>query len=408
MTATRKRAFLAWELGDNFGHVAKLNNIAKKLRSQNMDVYVAVQNLTGVAPLIKDTDFTLLQAPYARVRPIQEAGFQVLTYADELLPCGYQKPDELAALIRAWDGLYDLIKPDVLIANSAPTALLAARGRDMLTVTLGLGYEVPALSAPMPAFRFWEKADISAIQQHEDRIVAIINFALDMLGHKNITAIQDMLQTDLSYLTTFPEIDHYPSRTSGEYIGPFFVDDKGKEIDWLPRQEGRKRIFAYLSHGPHINSAIQALRNLPHDIILVARRLSEDQAKTIRSTNLRVLTEPVKINRLTDGADLCMTHGGTSTLVQFLNKGVPQIVLPNHIEQLMAAVRLLEYGAAAAITQPATPAEITNLIEQMLGNEKMRARAGEWAEKYGHHTIQAGVSRVCDDIVAALMKKTYR
>ncbi len=405
MTTDRKRALLVWELGDNFGHVAKLVNLCKVLEQRGIDVFVAAQNLTGVAPLVKDTSFTLLQAPYARVRPIQEVGFQVLTYADELLPCGYQRPEELAVLIRAWDGLFDLIKPDILIANSAPTALLAARERDVIKIAMGIGYEVPALSTPMPPLRFWDKANANVLEQHENRVVETINAALHMLGRSPIVALQDMLHTDLNYLTTFPEIDHYPMRQDGIYVGPFYVADKGADIDWSPRQGGRKRIFAYLSHGAHLNAAIQAIRSLPHDIIMVARRLSDEQVKAINAPNLRVLNTAIKIDRLVDGADLCITHGGTSTLVQFLNNGVPQILIPNHIEQLMVTVRLLECGVGAAVTKQASPAEIAQLIEQTLGNKTIHAKAREWAEKYGQYCMEDGLNRIGDDIVTALAKK---
>lgn len=403
-----KRVLLAWELGDNFGHVAKLIKIGTALRERGFDPVLSLQNLAGVAPLIEHVDMKLLQSPHARVKPPQDSTRPVLTYADDLRPCGYDRPLELAALLRAWDGMLDLVKPDILIANSAPTALLAARRYPgIMRVSVGLGYEVPDLATPMPALRYWETPDMKVLADHEQSILGNINQALTSLGHGTLSGLRDMLETDMSFIMTWPELDHYPSRKTGEYVGPFYVEDTGVDADWLPRQEGRARIFAYLSHGHDIGPIIRALQSMKgQDVILVARRLSADNLKTLAGfPHLRVYTDPVKISPLTSGADLCITHGGSGTFVQFMMGGVPQLIYPNHIEQLMAARRMEMLGCGLVGQTQGKPENAIQAIQRILTTPSYRTKALEWAATRQGHNVNGQAVIIADRIAAAVAQK---
>ncbi|MEK7801193.1 MAG: nucleotide disphospho-sugar-binding domain-containing protein [Pseudomonadota bacterium] len=399
----KKRVLLTWELGDNFGHIAKLIKMSPVLRRAGFDVFIALQNIAGVAPMLHGLDATILAAPYARIKPPSNPTRPVLTYADDLRPCGYDRPDELAALIRAWDGMYQLVKPDILIVNSSPTALLAAIPYDMFKVNIGLGYEVPQVSQPMPALRYWENNDKDALSEHENSVVRIINAALALLGREPISSIKDILSTDLSLLTTFSDLDHYPLRENGHYVGPFFIEDAGLDIAWTPRRsKDTKRIFAYLSHGQDIEAVIKALHQSPHDVILVARKLSAQNVKILSSNpHLRVFTEPVKIGGLVADADLCITHGGAGTFVQFLLGGIPQIIFPIHIEQLMAAKRVEQIGVGVIGQSHGDARKVTDLIEAVLSNKDYKKQADIWAKIHAGYSV----NRQAEEIVNCILSK---
>ena len=401
-----RRALLTWELGDNFGHIAKLIKVGGVLRAAGVEVFVALQNLAGVAPLLDQLDATLLAAPYAKVKPPSDPKRPILTYADDLRPCGYDKPRELAALIRAWDGLYQLVQPDLLLVNSSPTALLAARPyTNMLKVAMGIGYEVPCLSEPMPPLRYWEKNNPEELQSHERSVLNVINEAQTILGRDAVCSIADMLRTDMSFITAFPEFDHYPNRVEGIYTGPFFVEDGGLDVTWRPRRPEAKRIFAYLSHGQDLNAVVQALHKSPHDVILVARRISEDNVKALKTNpHLQVFTDPVKIKQLTQGADVCLTHGGTGTFMQFLLQGVPQVIFPNHIEQLMVAKRMEEAGVGLIGTPQGDVHKVVTVIDRVLFEPQYTEKAGLWAQKHAGYSVDARAG----EIGQALLEKMAR
>ncbi len=299
------RALLVWELGDNLGHAGKLIRIGEELAKRGVKVFIALQDTLKAAPFLTNPDITLLAAPYGRIRPQRPAGPRqaVLSYADDVALCGYHRPPELAAMIRAWDGLFDLVQPDLLLADSAPTALLAAQARPFVKVVTGMGYSVPPCATPMPPFRYWEPEDMEELQNREARLLSVINAAQAMLGRPPFAAFQDILRSDAQLISTFAELDHYPQRDAGEYVGPFFMSDRGAAVQWHGRQD--RKIFAYLyPDRKSFGNALEALKLLRQDVILVAPGIASDLAQPYQSPHLRIHAAPVQLEGLFAQADL--------------------------------------------------------------------------------------------------------
>ncbi len=378
------RVLLAWELGDNFGHVGTLLHIAEALQNRGCDVTLALQNLAGAGSLLAHTNIRIMAAPYARVKPKvrpAESG-HVITYADDIRNCGYEDEEELAALIRGWDGLYDSVKPDILVVNSAPTALLASKGRVFKTISVGSGYELPPQSSPMPFMRFWERPDMEDLAKREWRVLSVVNAAQRLLKRPMFKNLADILKSDAEFLMTFPELDHYMHlRKKGFYVGPFFVSDKGRSTFW-PEGRKNKRIFAYLYPGrPVFAPVLQALKVLPHDVILVAPKISSKQIKQLETERFRIFDTPIRLDALASECDLCITHGGSSTFAQFLLKAVPQLVLPNHIEQMMTAKRIEAAGVGLTAHAGMPFEQIENRIAALLNDQRFKDHAKEFASK---------------------------
>lgn len=66
-----------------------------------------------------------------------------LTYADIIYNLGYAREQDLMSLSKAWINLFTLIKPDLIIADHSPTAVLAARCLDIKSSTYGTGFFIP-------------------------------------------------------------------------------------------------------------------------------------------------------------------------------------------------------------------------------------------------------------------------
>ena len=401
------RALLVWELGDNFGHAGMLIRIGEELAAKGVEVYVALQDTLKAAPFLKNQKITLLAAPYGRIHPKprpEGPPRPVQTYADDVALCGYDRPDELAAMIRAWDGLFDLVQPDLLLVDAAPTALLAAQGRPFIKVISGLGYGVPPLETPMPAFRYWEKHDPAVLLKREQHTLGIINQAQALLGRPPFAAFQDVIRTDAQFLSTFPEMDHYPNRKTGTYIGPFFVADRGLELRWNAAHPGKK-IFAYLyPQRKSFAATFAALQQLEADIILVAPGLPQTVVERAQSQHLRIVTTPVRTDLLTDGADLFVSHGGGSTVVQFMLKSVPQLMVPNHIEQMIFATRMQEQHFGLLTTAKLTPPEIVTQITTLLADPSYRTALKGFADRYQGFTPEKQMV----DYIAALLALVER
>ena len=133
---------MGWELGAGLGHVQPLLSVAKALAGRGHQPVFAVKNLLEAAPLLGAEPFTVLQAPQWPPRPQGAKPFRASSYADILAIRGFADADELFPLVRAWQALIDLVRPDLIVCDHSPTLCLAAY-RSVPVVMIGTGFTVP-------------------------------------------------------------------------------------------------------------------------------------------------------------------------------------------------------------------------------------------------------------------------
>ena len=118
---------LAWELGGDAAHAGRLRVIARALISRGHAVSLSVRDLGPARRLFGDLDVKMLQAPLWLHSTAQHAS----SLAEIMLASGYREAQTLDALVRGWRSALELLRPDVVVAEFAPTALLAARTLDI-------------------------------------------------------------------------------------------------------------------------------------------------------------------------------------------------------------------------------------------------------------------------------------
>jgi hypothetical protein len=118
------------------------------------EIIFALRELSRATRFFDLSETTLVQAPVwlrrSRLPPS-------LSYAEILNRVGYLDADDLTALLGGWQELLRMVKPDLMIAEHSPTALIAARLEGVRRVTLGTGFETPPRVAPIPAIQPWRK-----------------------------------------------------------------------------------------------------------------------------------------------------------------------------------------------------------------------------------------------------------
>jgi MGT family glycosyltransferase len=135
---------------------------------------------------------------------------------------------------------------------------------------------------------------------------------------------------------------------------------------------------------------------------------------TGRSTDLRAL-EPFPSNfvvsssmlpqlQILEQADAFITHGGMGSLQEALHHGVPMILIPHHLEQLVNARRVAELGAGLVLgDQPpygrVKAAALRRALGQVLADEGFRRRARE----LGDAGRAAGGARLAADELERLL-----
>ena len=137
------RILLAWELGSGLGHVVRLAPVARELRDAGHECVFALRNPRAAAQTSIADGFTIVQAPLAV--PMKSAG-PLGSLGDVLATIGYADPGRLEPLLRGWEGLLSELGIELVVADYAPTACLAALGRTPV-VAVGGSFTLPPVHA---------------------------------------------------------------------------------------------------------------------------------------------------------------------------------------------------------------------------------------------------------------------
>ena len=204
--------FFAWELGGGLGHVTQLVSLINGLRPAGHRIVVALRELSHAAGLFDNSGVKILQSPYkppASPPPIATPR----TFAHVLWNAGFGDASELQVLTDTWRNLLDSAKPDVIVFDHAPTALLAARGRQVKRVVIGNGFCCPPDRSPLPDLRPWMPPQPQQLQEAERHILDSMNRVLQRRRAEPLERIAQLYaQVDEVFLTTLAEFDHYPDR----------------------------------------------------------------------------------------------------------------------------------------------------------------------------------------------------
>src|ERR1700722_2945490 len=167
---------ITWELGGGWGHLMRLLPVARGLAERGHRVWLALRDLSRASRLF-GPEVRLLQSP-VRTRMISDEIRVPTTLAHILHNNTFNDENELIGLCRAWDSVFELEKPDLMVCDHSPTALLAARGKRFPTCMIGTGFICPPDTHPLPNLRFWAPADPAQLLSHENRVLARANAAL--------------------------------------------------------------------------------------------------------------------------------------------------------------------------------------------------------------------------------------
>ena len=213
------RVLIAWELGSGYGHIVPLRPLAEKLAELGHQVIIATKDVAQTYQVLQELPVRLLQAPISScahghtIRP-------AMSFAHILHNVGFDDPSRLTAVAGSWRMLFDLVRPDLIIFEHSPTALLAARAGSAERVVIGTGFTLPPDDRPLPNLRRWRRVNADQLLADESRVLETMNHALRQLGGERLDHITSLYyEADRTMLLTFKELDHYPSRPNTTYHG---------------------------------------------------------------------------------------------------------------------------------------------------------------------------------------------
>ena len=375
---------MCWELGGDLGHVARMRPLAESLRARGHRVSFIVRETLAAGRLLDPAHYPWLQAPLQPdlVSPVYAP---TLNFTQIMHNVGFHEHKPLVGRMRAWRNLYAALKPDLLVFDHSPTALLAARGLPVKRILLGTGFGIPPAMEPLPPFDTETAA--ADLETSEREITERINAALTVFGVERLKRIADIYQADASLLFTLKELDHYPQRQGGDYWGPP-TQGGGSRPGW-PEGTG-KRVFAYLKPFKSLPSLLETLAHAGQPTLIYMSR--HDGAPPTDTDRLRYSATPVDLMQVVKESDIIVCHSGHGTISTALLGGKPLLLLPLNIEQRMLAARVAGMGAGLAAPALA-PEGMREKFQRLLAEPAYTAAARAFAERYAGLEVEKNPER---------------
>jgi len=372
------RILFAWELGGAFGHAMACASLAGTLALRGHRIALAMREPVALDVAPDASAYERFQAPRAANEGLVSE--RPVSIPEILLGCGYAQHAELGSLVRAWLAIFEQAKPDLVVADYAPTALLAARVAGLRRVTYANGFFTPPPLAPIPPYRFDEPVEAARLNAAEEAALASANAALTACGGERLARLVDLFAADEQFLCTFPELDHYQDRPATGYWGPRYRFDRGAALEW-PKGTG-KRVFVYVhTTMPQLDALLAALAQSPHRVIAFIPGLDAQRRAGLASRTRLVAERPARLDALMRECDLLVSHGSEIATGALLS-GVPQLCFPAQYEQYLTSRRLEQVGSGGWIGSKAPAETVRAALATMLAEPRYAAAAAAFARRY--------------------------
>lgn len=391
----------AWELGGNIGHLAKQLMIARSLQQRGHCCSFAVRDVSTAFTLFAADNFEINQAPFY-FDPAGESQL-LISFADILSVNGFEPFETLRLLVEEWHALFVRTSPDVVITEFSPIAVLAAKlhGKSVLRIDNGFGS--PPDQQPFPSFRPWIATSSGQIFESEQKLLENINQLCGHLRHSPFKSLQDMLSTEVDLLTTVPELDHYPVRNYGMYVGPLFNLADGVKVEWS--QSDRSRIFVYLRNFDGLEFVLRTLDDNSLDVIAVLPGIDENIAVRYAGRFFQIFKEPVFLPDILPHTDIAITNGGHGLASLFMMKGIPMIVIPQMLEQLMTANNIERLGIGLSVNHDQVPKSFVQTLARLFLDDSLRKQAIKLSQKYADYDQNPVLENISDTIEGVMRRK---
>lgn len=394
---------LAWELGGGLGHAGRLLPLARELARRGHRPAMILRDLVHTRSLLRAERFPRLQAPLWQHRTVGTPP-RPASLAEILLTVGYIDANALDGLVVGWRDQFKTLGTELVVADYAPTAQLAARSLGIASVAVGAPFWIPPAGRPIPVIRPLAPERARQAEASERRMLDTTNRVLALHDAPPLAHAADLFAGDRSLVCGWPDVDHYQrgSLPPGErWYGPTMLPSTGQPPAW-PEGSG-PRVFAYLKSG-HDDQAevLAALARLGCPTIGYLPDVANGAPAPVASASIRYAPGPLDLARTFADASLCICHAGGGTLFQALLAGVPVLLLPMHGEQSLLAQQVERTGAGVNAESRPRPIDYAALIATLAADGPHRQAARAFAERHRAFSIGQQTTELVDAIEATL------
>lgn len=391
------RVLFAWELGLGFGHLASMAPLADRLAIEGHEITFALRSLARSRKVLTRPEYRFFQAPIKTVDTVDVIRLPS-TYAEILYNLGFGDSDELVAYVDGWRELFSSAKPDLLVADYSPTALLAAKTLGIPAIPIGTGFSCPAGAPSATNLRWWNPANRPQVAEEKcviDNINAILKRdALAPIRYPTQLFAADSVRDTI--LLTYPELDPF-DRPNERYYGNF-PELAGVEPDWPPG-DGPK-VFAYLKP---FRAIVPFLDHLSQTGVRLILRMSPIpgpiEARYANVPNIEIQKQFIDITSVAQQCEIAITNATHVTTASMLLEGTPVMQIPPFMDQRITAEQVARLGAGV-VADTANPEHCIQQWKRISSSDSFAAAAQLFSSKYS----QVSRRQQLEDASAALLK----
>lgn len=398
---------LCSELGRDSRFLAKLADCVVELQAQGHSVRLVCSDVTAAHMLPEFKKVSIFQSPKPDLSIAGESKSKarMKNYSSLLMSKGYHDAAALTPILRAWLHLLATLDADMVITDHAPTALLAGKLLMIPCVMMGTGYTVPPRENPLPSFTPWKSGQAEGdtpdpeLLAEDKQLLAVVNQSIKDLNFDKVELkeAQDIYSHAAQWVMTLSEIDHY-GRRDVSYTVRWSDSGLAAAPIW-PNVPGNK-IFVYLeAESPHLPVLLKQLKERGEPVLAVIKGAGQELIDKYRAENINVQAEPVNIRQVVEHCRVLINNSGHNIVYELLMMGVPSVLLPSTIENVLLAYRVAKRKLGFA--GPAKPdlMDIDALIKKVGDSDQIWANASRMSMKYQNHE---SLERLHDLILAKL------
>lgn len=378
------KVLITWELGGGLGHLSTMHGVASELLKLDHRVAIAARDLTHFPQFFSGLEVQAFQSPYFR-GCFPGSYNPPSTFPHILHNCCCGDSDTFLGLIKAWQQLFDLVRPDAVLFDHSPTPILASRGRSFYRATINNGFFAPPDESPLPSWRSQLPSDLDQFKDDELKILQMLNATAHMLGQNHLTQVSHLYaELDDNFLFTYPEFDHFACRRNGNYVGTRELDGGNAPI-WP--SNGGPRVFVYLKSFPNFPVVLFHLARLQlASVVYAPGAAPPDFLAKFRDSqaNVMIADSAISLGRVATECDFAITNGTHGTVAAMLRAGVPTLNFPLTLEQQILCDRVSNYGMGITAC-PSDQTCVEPALHRLLGTASLKACARKFARKYSEN-----------------------
>ena len=335
------RILLANEFGAGRGHLTTLCRVGKAFGSGYcFDAALGARTHDDVlAPLNADI-FDGPKLVYHRARRRGPDAVTTATWGEFLGDLGFDRIARLREVLAWWRLVLTSRKVALVVGDYAPLALLAARSLGIPSIATGTGYGLPPTH--LPVFPLLNPANQTRLHV-EAQLLANVNTVIAEFGMAPLAGLPEVYAASQTILRTIPLLDFYRADRDRPYFPPIARPAQ------IPDQRGDE-VFIYFStiefQEPALIEALCRLR-LPRRAYLPA--VPPDVADRLAASGMILEPAPVSMDQIAARSRVVLNAGQHGTLCLGLYAGLPQVCLPQHMEQMYHAEQIAQSGAGVVL-----------------------------------------------------------